>query len=283
MNKPPAFQFYAKDWQSSPTISAMTLTQKGLAIHLLSVSWLYEPQGCLPSDPNKISHLSGLHHGTVKRFLKKFPFFFETIDSLLAGSSPHSRHFSAESSPNLRRFLAVFAPNMRRNGELLANAKVLGQAVSYWQLSEKRSEAARKVHASVGHLYEQTGGSAPATAPATAPANTKSKSNPTATPAASPQVDLPIWIPEWTWRAFTEMRSKMRPPLTHQTTILIFKKLKAWMEAGQNPQEILEQSIVNGWRGVFELKGGNRNGTQRGPIDAEEAIRQTIENLGGIN
>jgi hypothetical protein len=40
-NKPPAFQFYVKDWLSSPNVRAMTLAQRGLYIDLLAYSWPY--------------------------------------------------------------------------------------------------------------------------------------------------------------------------------------------------------------------------------------------------
>lgn len=157
---------------------------------------------------------------------------------------------------------------------------------------ENRSEAGKKGAKTRWHSHSSAiaqpmanDSSASASSSASTSTTAKSKENPktNATPAASPQLDLPIWVPEPTWKAYAEMRSKMRCPLTPHATILIFKKLKAWMEAGQNPQDVLEQSIVNGWRGVFELKGENGNGNQRGPISADEAIRRTIKNFGGVN
>jgi uncharacterized protein YdaU (DUF1376 family) len=38
-SKPPAFQFYVKDWLSSPNVRAMTYAQRGLYIELLAYTW----------------------------------------------------------------------------------------------------------------------------------------------------------------------------------------------------------------------------------------------------
>ena len=99
---------------------------------------------------------------------------------------------------------------------------------------------------------------------------------------AAPPLDLPVWLPEPTWKAFSEMRGKMRAPLTPHASLLIFKKLARWMEAGQNPQEVLEQSIENGWKGIFEVRKENGNGRKPiGPISASEAFRRTVRNFSG--
>jgi uncharacterized protein YdaU (DUF1376 family) len=51
-NKPPAFQFYAKEWLSSKAVVAMTPTQRGYYIMLLAHAWDSEKPGHLPNDPN---------------------------------------------------------------------------------------------------------------------------------------------------------------------------------------------------------------------------------------
>lgn len=156
----------------------------------------------------------------------------------------------------------------------LVNDKLYGQWLEYKDLSEKRSAAARSKHdANAQQVHVQKGGSASASASANS--NTKTS----ATPAAMPP--LPVWIPEPTWFAFSEMRRKMRAPLMPSSALLILKKLRGWMDEGQSPQDVLEQSIVNGWRGVFPIKKEEiKNG--RGPLSAREAVRRSIENLRAI-
>lgn len=98
-------------------------------------------------------------------------------------------------------------------------------------------------------------------------------------PAASPPLDIPIWMPEDAWHAYVEMRREKKIKITPKAALMIFNKLRLWMDLGQDPKEVLEQSVMNGWTGIFELKGGGkRNG--RGPLDCDEAIEKSLRNFG---
>jgi len=68
----------------------------------------------------------------------------------------------------------------------------------------------------------------------------------------------PEWIDKDTWDAFLEMRKKIRAVPTEYAKVLLIKKLGEFREAGDDPNEILKRSIMNGWKGVFPLdeKGG---------------------------
>jgi uncharacterized protein YdaU (DUF1376 family) len=57
MNRPPAFQFYAKDWLSSKKIMTMTLEEEGAYIHLLAHCW-DSPDCTLPEDESELAQLS---------------------------------------------------------------------------------------------------------------------------------------------------------------------------------------------------------------------------------
>lgn len=65
---------------------------------------------------------------------------------------------------------------------------------------------------------------------------------------------LPNWIKKITWDGFEEMRKKERHPLTDKARQLIVVELEKLRELGHNPNESLERSIVNSWRGVFPPK-----------------------------
>lgn len=57
---------------------------------------------------------------------------------------------------------------------------------------------------------------------------------------------------------FEQHRKRLRAPLTEKALELILKKLGQFKAQGMDPIEVLEQSIVNGWRGIFPLrKEGN--------------------------
>lgn len=53
MAKPPAFQFYARDWLAEDS-SGLTYEEKGVHVDLLCFAWL---EGGIPADPDRIARL----------------------------------------------------------------------------------------------------------------------------------------------------------------------------------------------------------------------------------
>ena len=76
---------------------------------------------------------------------------------------------------------------------------------------------------------------------------------------ASPFI-VPESINNETWKAFIEHRRKVKAPMTERAKTLIIGKLK---KLSGDPNDILNQSIVNGWKGVFDITGENKNGTHQ--------------------
>lgn len=70
-----------------------------------------------------------------------------------------------------------------------------------------------------------------------------------ATPAA-----LPDWLPADCWTAFVEMRKAIKKPLTPGGIPLAMQKLDTLRAAGNDPRAVLEQSTLNSWQGLFEIK-----------------------------
>lgn len=76
---------------------------------------------------------------------------------------------------------------------------------------------------------------------------------------------LPEWIDKETWEAFLEMRKKKRATPTEHAKVLLIKKLEEFRDAGDDPNEVLKRSIMNGWTGIFPLdKKGGQGGAYRG-------------------
>lgn len=78
---------------------------------------------------------------------------------------------------------------------------------------------------------------------------------------------LPDWIDKETWEAFLEMRKKKRAIPTEKAKQLLIKELERLKAAGNDPNEVLNQSIMRNYTGVFPLKGGSdgrQDGTHRG-------------------
>ncbi|MBA7570100.1 hypothetical protein ES708_11847 [subsurface metagenome] len=67
---------------------------------------------------------------------------------------------------------------------------------------------------------------------------------------------LPEWIEKETWEAFLEMRKKKRAIPTEKAKQLLIKELEKLKREGHDPNEVLNQSIMRNYTGVFPLKGG---------------------------
>lgn len=69
-------------------------------------------------------------------------------------------------------------------------------------------------------------------------------------------IDAPNWIDSEIWLAFVEMRAAKgkRAPFTDRAAKMIIHELDRLRGQGHNPDEVLRQSVMAGWSGVFGLK-----------------------------
>ncbi|MDP2728978.1 MAG: DUF4373 domain-containing protein [Dehalococcoidales bacterium] len=76
-----------------------------------------------------------------------------------------------------------------------------------------------------------------------------------------PDNNLPDWLNKETWDAFLEMRKEKKAPPTDKAKTLLIAELEKLKLAGDNPNEVLNQSIMRNYTGVFPLnKQGGQNG-----------------------
>jgi hypothetical protein len=66
---------------------------------------------------------------------------------------------------------------------------------------------------------------------------------------------LPDWIPKDPWDGWVEMRGKIRAPLTDRAKHLAIRMLNELREQGHDPGEVLDQSTLRCWRGLFPIVG----------------------------
>lgn len=89
--------------------------------------------------------------------------------------------------------------------------------------------------------------------------------------------DAPFVLPEWVnqslWESFLEMRKKARAAPTQRAIALLVKDMERLKAEGNNLDAVLEQSIKNNWKGLFEIKNGGSDGKFRSnaPSDSGEA------------
>jgi len=82
--------------------------------------------------------------------------------------------------------------------------------------------------------------------------------------------ELPAIIDVEIWKAFEEHRKKLRKPMTDRARDLIIREI---MKLGQDPNELLEQSIRKGWQDVFPIKDQARTpALEAGPAKKPEHL-----------
>jgi len=82
---------------------------------------------------------------------------------------------------------------------------------------------------------------------------------------ARPKVHVPDWVPIEAWNAFTEMRRRGRNPFTGHAEKLALAKLEQLRDAGNDPADVLNQSILRGYSGLFEIRSGAPSGWHSRP------------------
>jgi len=65
---------------------------------------------------------------------------------------------------------------------------------------------------------------------------------------------LPDWIDSNVWEAFMEFRKKQKALPSNHAKMLLIDKLAKLKSSGNDPNEVLNQSIMNNWKGLFPLK-----------------------------
>ncbi|BBL73185.1 hypothetical protein [Methylomagnum ishizawai] len=67
-------------------------------------------------------------------------------------------------------------------------------------------------------------------------------------------IELPAWLPQAAWAEFRQHRKEIRSPLTPLAESKAIQKLDELRRQGHDPVKVIDQSIGNGWTGLFPLK-----------------------------
>lgn len=91
-------------------------------------------------------------------------------------------------------------------------------------------------------------------------------------------VVLPTWLPVETWKVYEDHRRAKRAKLTPKAAELAIQTLETLRAAGHDPSAVIDQSVAQGWTGLFEIKRNNGRGLQDG---AAEYLRQHEKETSG--
>jgi hypothetical protein len=82
------------------------------------------------------------------------------------------------------------------------------------------------------------------------------------------------------WPSFVKFRKEIKKPITETQIEGIIKKAnKLAGECKCTPEEILQEAIDNGWRGLFKISKGNENGTYQQGAGKSYARTQTEDEI----
>ena len=88
-------------------------------------------------------------------------------------------------------------------------------------------------------------------------------------PLSTPLIKLPDWLDKQIWQDYINHRKQIKSKMTKKAEELAIKKLEKFRDNGNDPVAVIEQTIMQGWKGLFELKDGKQG-----------ANNNNLENLG---
>jgi hypothetical protein len=71
--------------------------------------------------------------------------------------------------------------------------------------------------------------------------------------------ELPDWVPKTEWSAFVDHRKKLKKELTPYSMNLAVKQLQKIVDEGHKPEDVINESILRGWRSFYAPKNIETN------------------------
>jgi uncharacterized protein YdaU (DUF1376 family) len=222
------------------------------------------------------AHLSDSEYAIYHRLLTHY---YKTQKPLLANATSLLRVCLAFTSDQQAAMSSVLSQFFVLKGENYHNKRADSELEKMISISKERRLVGRKGGlAKARNLLEQKAYQNPThPQPHIQPQSQEEKSKSKATP--SELFILPEWIPTESWDGYVEMRKKIRAPLTDRAARLALAELEKLKNQGYSPRGVLDQSVLNDWRGLFPIKAnGNGAGHTKLPADyVPESVKRTRE------
>jgi uncharacterized protein YdaU (DUF1376 family) len=95
----------------------------------------------------------------------------------------------------------------------------------------------------------------------------------------APAAPLPVWLQPTAWDDFKSHRKAIKATLTPRAETLAINELEKLRRDGHDPTEVIQQSILRGWKGLFALN----TQTQTKGQPRHEYLSDKIADLTGRN
>lgn len=220
----------------------------------------------------KAGHLSPLEHGVYNLIIDSY-YDREQAPTLLEAM----RWARARSEDEKAAVLAVLDEFFTMEGDRYIQNRIEDELIGYQEKAEtnrqiaiereqKKRDRRAQERGSPDRRSEARSEHEPCTDGAPEPHDPSTSGQPnhkplttnhkTTTPSV-PAPPLPDWIPVKSWDAFLAMRKQIKKPITRDAVPLAIAKLEKLRKGGHDPQEVLDQSTLNCWQGLFEVKPGS--------------------------
>lgn len=94
--------------------------------------------------------------------------------------------------------------------------------------------------------------------------------------------DLPEWLTIGQLNEYREHRKALKAKMTPLAERKLVNELARLREAGDDPAAVLNQSITNGWKGVFPLKRDRASTQDRNREKGKQEIDRFVKGDGGV-
>lgn len=219
--------FYPQDW----LIDTAQLTPEQRGIFIQIVCLIYANRGPIKNDPSWISRVSNCSTRLATSLIGQLV----ALDFLQVQGD--------------------FITQKRAEHELNAKRTHLEDSANGGRTSaEKRAQSKEN-----NNIASTDPAEAVPTTKAKAIAEAKEKNKNPLTPKGGIRgvegVELPVWLDSPTWQDFVEFRKKIKAPLTDKAAKLAINELEKLRAQGHDPVAVVNQSILNNWKGLFAPKG----------------------------
>ena len=235
MDALPYYKWFWIDFRANRKVQRMSWQARGLYRELLDEFW---SEGILPNDTVQLAEICGLDHTTFLMYWPEIQRCWEVTDEGLINAKMDAQRTEVDTA---------------RAAKARAGAK--GGRSNNSSNRDKQMQADDKQMLAQPDIAEHE------------QSISKSKAE---KPAASGFV-LPDWVDSEAWQGFEEMRKKERHPLTERARKLAITDLEKLRASGSDPTEVLNQSTLKAWRGLFAV---NRNGQYRPSSKPDDTLQQ---------
>lgn len=250
----PYYKWFWQDYRANRKVQRMSYIERGLYRELLDECWA---EGSIPSDMAELADICGCPEQVMTDAWQMLGKCFVLLGDRFINEKMEDMRTERDQIRVLRAEIGSRGGRAKaaKTQDSVANAKQtdgnshIEEKRRVREEKEKRTPAKRSI--SVDNIAETT--------------------------------ILPPQVPREIWRDWVQFRSEIRKPMTERAAEEQVRFLCDCIRKGQDPVEVIRQSIRQQWQGLFELKGSQpRQQKQESFYERDQRLkRQEAAKWGG--